>query len=91
MAQKYFIYQLIIEFCDSFSEEVVKQYNEVVSTFLDEQEAYQYYKDIYRQKFINLEMKIRKCYKNKEYEKRENIFENENNENKICQLGCNFI
>ena len=91
MAQKYFIYQLINEFCDSFSEKVAQKNNEVVKTILNETETYYFYKDIYRQKFMNLEKKIRKCYINKEYEKMGNTFENENNANKIFQLGCNLI
>ena len=91
MAQKYFIYQLINEFCDSFSEKVAQKDNEVVKTILNETEIYYFYKDIYRQKFMNLEKKIRKCYINKEYEKMGNTFENENNANKIFQLGCNLI
>lgn len=87
ISQKYFIYQFIIEFGDFFSDKVLKEFNGVMLTILKEPQTEKFYQDIYQNKYEMLEQKVKKSYKETEYEKV--IYENDN-KNDACAL-CNII
>ena len=79
IAQKYFIYQLLFEFCESYSENIGKEINNIINTILDSSKAGFHYKDIYKQKYNIFEQKIRT----------EKIFFERNGKN--ANDGCNLI
>ena len=71
LAQKFFIYQFIIEFCGHFSEIVNDKMNKSLEEFLKNQEANYFFEEIYKQKIEDLKIIVQKFYANKEYEKNE--------------------
>ena len=69
VAQKFFIYQLIIEFCDYFSESINNKMNSTLKDVLNNSENNYYFEEVYQQKIEDLEKKVKIFYSNKEYEK----------------------
>ena len=63
IAQKYIIYRLITDVNEDLSEEVENQINEIVSEILKSNEADDWSKEIYYQKFDDLKETVKQFYK----------------------------
>ena len=99
IAQKFFIYQLIFEFCNYFSEMMSENLNKTISGILNSPEASYLFEDVYQQKIEDLR-KITKLFYAKEKENNSKnlkekieLYDQEENNNvkRADCINCNII
>ena len=86
MAQKYYIYQLIFEIGENFSETILKEFNKGMLNILNEEITESFYQNIYNNKFKMLENYIKEYFENEEIVKFNNYFDNKSATCSFCNL-----
>ena len=83
ISQKYIIYKIISEKCDSFSKKIIKEVNNCIHKFITSKEANELFKQNFLKKFDNLKDLIKTYAKNKKiYDCKDNEDILDNNDNK---------